>query len=369
NAVGFQTLVATKAARICQAAGDRPVLEFGLRRAQGPDGAMAASRAAYVGGCAGTSNVLAGKTFGIPVKGTQAHSWVMAFESELDAFKAFARAAPNNCIFLVDTYDSLAGTRHAVEAAAELAGSDNRLLGIRLDSGDLVRLSIEARRILNASGHQRATIVGSGDLDERAIEQLDAQGASIDVFGVGTRLVTAQDDPALTVVYKLSAMRGDDGRWEPRVKLSEEAAKSTVPGVLQVRRFSREWQFMADAVYDEQIGIECPSRVVDPADPSRSKNMLAHWVGEDLLVPVFDGGEPVGPRRSIEAARERCRCQLERLHPVVKRLTDPQPYAVGIEERLHALRMSLATTRMRRGGDATEETPGQAERSEETGSR
>ncbi|HBO44601.1 MAG TPA: nicotinate phosphoribosyltransferase, partial [Planctomycetaceae bacterium] len=231
----------------------------------------------------------------------------------------------------------------------------------------LVRLSIETRRMLNASGHQRAAIVGSGDLDERAIEQLDAQGAAIDVFGVGTRLVTAQDDPALTVVYKLTAMRGDDGRWEPRVKLSEEAAKSTVPGVLQVRRFSREWQFMADAVYDEHLGIECPSRVVDPLDPSRSKNMLAHWVGEDLLVRVFDGGEPVGQRPSIEAARERCRGQLERLHPVVKRLSDPEPYAVGIEERLHALRMSLAA-RMRLGGAATEESPNPAERSGEASS-
>src|SRR4029077_8341417 len=207
NFLNFQSLIATKSARICLAARGEPVIEFGLRRAQGIDGGRTASRAAYVGGCAGTSNVLAGKTFGIPVSGTHAHSWVMAFDNEKQAFEEYARALPNNCIFLVDTYDSLEGVRHAVAVGKELRERGSELAGIRLDSGDLAFLSIEARKILDQGGFPNAVIVGSNDLDEHIIESLKTQRAKINVWGVGTRLVSAYYNPSLGGVYKLSAIR------------------------------------------------------------------------------------------------------------------------------------------------------------------
>ncbi len=214
NIINFQTLIATKAARVCQAAAGDRVIEFGLRRAQGIDGALAASRAAYIGGCSGTSNVLAGKLFGIPVTGTHAHSWVMTFPSEQEAFDLYAQAMPNNCVFLVDTYDTLTGVRNAVETAKRLRATGHEMLGIRLDSGDLAWLSIEARKILDESGFPQARIVASNDLDERLITSLKLQGARIDTWGVGTKLVTAFDQPALGGVYKLGAIRDERGDWQ-----------------------------------------------------------------------------------------------------------------------------------------------------------
>ena len=238
NLVNFQTLIATKAARICLAAGDDGVLEFGARRAQGIDGALSASRAAFVGGCAATSNVLAGKCFGIPTRGTHAHSWVMLFDSELEAFETYADSLPNNVVFLVDTYDTLEGTRHAVEVGKKLRKHGHDLLGIRLDSGDLAYLSIEARRILDEGGFPDAKIYASNDLDEETIASLKNQGARIGVWGVGTRLVTGHDQPALGGVYKLTAMRDSaDEQWQPRIKLSEQTIKISNPGILGVRRF------------------------------------------------------------------------------------------------------------------------------------
>ncbi|HTV17340.1 MAG TPA: nicotinate phosphoribosyltransferase, partial [Polyangiaceae bacterium] len=203
NRVNFQTLIATKATRVCQAAAGQPVLEFGLRRAQGVDGGLSASRAAYIGGCVATSNVLAGKQYGIPVRGTHSHSWVMSFDTELEAFEAYADAMPDNCLFLVDTFDTLEGVQNAIRVGQRLRLRNKRLRGIRLDSGDLAWLSIQARRMLDGAGFSDAVIVGSNDLDERVIESLRHQGAAISVWGVGTRLVTAYDEPALGGVYKL----------------------------------------------------------------------------------------------------------------------------------------------------------------------
>jgi nicotinate phosphoribosyltransferase len=197
NLVNFQSLIATKAARVCLAAQGDPVIEFGLRRAQGVDGALTAARAAYIGGCAGTSNVLAGRLWGIPVMGTHAHSWVMSFDDELASFNAYADALPNNCVFLVDTYGSLDGVRHAAEVGIRLEKQGHRLAGIRLDSGDLAYLSIEARKILDSSGFKDAAIVASNDLDEHLVASLKQQGAAINIWGVGTKLVTAYDQPAL----------------------------------------------------------------------------------------------------------------------------------------------------------------------------
>ncbi|MGH7146180.1 MAG: nicotinate phosphoribosyltransferase, partial [Planctomycetota bacterium] len=200
--VNFSTLIATKAARICRAAGPDPVLEFGLRRAQGFDGGLTASRAAYLGGCAATSNLLAGRRFGIPVKGTHAHSWVLCFDSELEAFESYADALPNNCVFLVDTYDTLEGVRHAIAAGQRLRQHGHELIGIRLDSGDLAWLSIEARKLLDAAGFPNAQVLASNDLDEHTIASIREQGGQVALWGVGTRLVTGGDQAALGGVYK-----------------------------------------------------------------------------------------------------------------------------------------------------------------------
>src|SRR5260370_31997924 len=252
-----------------------PENEFGLRRAQGIDGGLTASRAAYVGGCAGTSNVVAGKIHGIPVAGTHADSWVMSFDTELEAFAAYAKALPNNCIFLVHTYNSLEGVRHAVEIGRNLRRQGHELAGIRLDSGDLAFLSVQARKILDEAGFKDATIVASNDLDEHIIESLKQQGAAIGVWGVGTRLVTAYDHPALGGVYKLSAIGKPDGTWERKIKLSEQAAKITTPGILQLRRFRSETQFAGDAIYDTTLPMPPSFTIVDPLDSSRRKHLAA----------------------------------------------------------------------------------------------
>jgi nicotinate phosphoribosyltransferase len=341
NFLNFQSLIATKAARICLAARGEPVIEFGLRRAQGIDGGLTASRAAYVGGCAGTSNVLAGKTFGIPVSGTHAHSWVMSFDSEKQAFEEYARALPNNCVFLVDTYNSLEGVRHAVEVGKELRQRGSELAGIRLDSGDLAFLSIEARKILDEAGFSNAAIIASNDLDEHIIESLKNQGAKINVWGVGTRLVTAFDQPALGGVYKLSAIRRPDGGWEHKVKLSEQAAKITNPGILQVRRFRTEKEFVGDAIYDLELGLPPSVTIVDPLDVTRRKHIRAKMAHEDLLVPIFRQGKLVYKLPTLDGIRRRLQQQLKMLHPGIKRSVNPHQFPAGLELELNGLKTKL----------------------------
>ena len=339
--VNFQTLVATKAARVCAAADGDPVLEFGLRRAQGIDGALAASRAAYIGGCAATSNVLAGKLFGIPLRGTHAHSWVMSFDDEGRAFDEYARVMPNNCVFLVDTYDTLDGVRHAVAAGRRLRERGVEMIGIRLDSGDLAYLSIEARRILDEAGFPGAAVVASNDLDEHIIASLKDQGAAVNVWGVGTKLATAYDQPALNGVYKLTALRRPGGVWRPKVKISEQTAKVSIPGVLQVRRYRQGGRFVADMTYDLNLGAGDGAAVVDPADPTRLKRVPPGARSEDLLVPVVRGGRVIYEEPGIEGARARARGQLQRLHPTVLRFLNPHEYPAGLERRLHELRTRL----------------------------
>ncbi len=341
NVVNFQTLVATKAARVCQAARGEPVLEFGLRRAQGVDGALSASRAAYLGGCASTSNVLAGQQYGIPVKGTHAHSWVMLFESELEAFQAYARAMPNNCVFLVDTYDTLRGVERAIEVGRALREGGHELVGIRLDSGDLAALSIEARRMLDGAGFESASIVASNDLDEGAIEELKERGARIGVWGVGTKLATCYDQPALGGVYKLAAVRAAGEDWRDTVKLSEDPIKVSIPGIQQVRRYCSEGRLVGDAIHDERLGVEEPPEVADRADPGRLLSIPEDAVGEDLLVPIFRGGKRVYEPPPLEASRDRAREELERLPEACRRLADPELYPVGIERRLAARRQAM----------------------------
>ncbi len=280
NLLNFQTLIATKARRVCLAAGGDPVVEFGMRRAQGPDGALSASRAAYIGGCVATSHVWPGKLWGIPVRGTHAHSWVMAFEHEVESFEVFADLMPNRCILLVDTYDSIEGTRRAIQVGLRLRAKGYELAGIRLDSGDLLSLSVACRKLLDEAGFGKTQIMASNELDEGIIRELKAKGAPIAIWGVGTHLVTASGQSALDGVYKLSAIRGKTGAWEDRLKLSEQAAKVTHPGILQIRRTAR-----GDVLYDELVG------------PPVEK-------GEDLLVPIFRRGKRVYDFPTLHQVRE-----------------------------------------------------------------
>jgi nicotinate phosphoribosyltransferase len=341
NLLNFQSLIATKAARICLAARGEPVLEFGLRRAQGVDGALAASRAAYIGGCAATSNVLAGKRFGIPVRGTHAHSWVMSFHDEREAFLAYAEAVPNNCVFLVDTYDTLEGVRHAVETGKWLREHGYEMVGIRLDSGDLAWLSIEARKILDEAGFSKAVIIASNNLDEHIIASLKEQGAQINVWGVGTKMITAYDQPALGGVYKLSAIRGKDGQWAYKVKLSEQSAKISNPGIQQVRRFRSAKEFIGDGIYNEETGAPTLFTIVDPQDSTRRKHMEPETAFEDLLVPIFRKGELVYQMPDLIDVRQRVQAQIGMFHPGIKRFVNPHEYPVGLELGLHEMKMKL----------------------------
>lgn len=342
NLVNFQTLVATKAARISIAARGDPVVEFGMRRAQGPDGAILATRAAYVGGCDATSNVLAGKRFGIPVRGTHAHSFVMLFEEEADAFEAFADAYPDSTVLLVDTWDSREGARRAADVARHLRAHGHALAGIRLDSGDLAYLSIEARRILDEAGFPDARIMASNELDEHVIESLKEQGARIDSWGVGTRLATGHPDAALGGVYKLSAVRRRGARaWRHTLKSSDQASKATVPGILQVRRFENDAGLAADAIWDLLTPPTEPWTIVDPGDALRRKTIAAGCRSSDLLVPVVRGGRRVDEPPSLDETRRRAREQIARLHPGVKRFLNPHAYPAGLEQSLHDLRARL----------------------------
>lgn len=341
NLINFQTLIATKSARICQAAHGEPVLEFGLRRAQGIDGAIAAARAAYIGGCAATSNVLAGRLLGIPVKGTHAHSWVMMFDDEPSAFEAYAKAMPNNCVFLVDTYDTIEGVKNAVEAGKKLRAQGHEMVGIRLDSGDLAYLSIEARKILDEGGFPNAAIVASNDLDEYTIDSLKQQDARIGVWGVGTRLVTAHDQPALGGVYKLAAIRTPGGDWQHRVKLSEQTIKTSTPGMLQIRRFSNNGGFEADMIWDELSGPPASDIIVDPMDPERRKRIPADANHSDILVPIFRGGQAVYTQPTLSETKHYAQAQITKLHSGVRRFVNPHGYPAGLERGLYELKTKM----------------------------
>ena len=340
--LNFQTLVATKAARVCLAAGSAPVIEFGMRRAQGIDGGLAAARAAFIGGCEATSNTLAGRLLGIPVRGTHAHSWVMLHASEREAFAEYARALPANCVFLVDTYATLDGVAHAIDAARWLRSQGREIVGIRLDSGDLAWLSQRARELLDAAGFPKAAILASNELDEHVIQSLRDQHAAIAAWGVGTRLVTGHPDGALGGVYKLGAVRAARGApWEPRLKVSEAIDKTSVPGILQVRRFAQGAEVFSDAIWEEGLGIPSPCVIVDPADPTRRREVPSGMTFEDLLVPVFRGGRRVWEPPPLADVQRRTKDQLARFHPGVKRFLNPHRYPVGLERRLHDLRTRL----------------------------
>ncbi len=338
NILNFQTLIATKAARVCEAAKDDAVLEFGLRRAQGIDGALAASRAAYIGGCTATSNVLAGRLFGIPVKGTHAHSWVMCHDTELAAFENYAKVMPNNAIFLVDTYDTMEGVENAIVVGKKLKAQGYQMAGIRLDSGDMGALSIEARKLLDAAGFPNAMIAASNDLDEHKITQLKQQGAVINIWGVGTNLVTAKDQPALGGVYKLAAIKSANKDWQYCIKLSEQPIKISNPGLLQIRRFSSNNYFIGDVMYNE-LAHKNPSKTI--VDNNAKANAEASVIdtaadnnGVNLLIPIFRNGEQVYQSPAIELMRQKTKAQLQQLQ-------QNKPYAYGLSQELYQLKQQL----------------------------
>lgn len=339
NIVNFQTLIATKTARIVAAAKGDPVLEFGLRRAQGFDGALSAARAAFVGGCAGTSNVLAGRLFDMPVRGTHAHSWVMAFDGEVEAFETYAAVMPNNCIFLVDTYDTLEGVRNAIGVARRLRERGHEMLGIRLDSGDLATLSIQARQLLDEGGFPDARIVASNDLDEYAIASLKSQGARIDMWGVGTKLATAYDQPALGGVYKLGAIRTPGESWQYRLKRSEDAIKASNPGILQVARLQHQGRLVGDVIYDIEQGFDQAQYV--PYGSQQPQKLPEYDQVSDLLGPLFRQGRFVAEDEEVAVVRQRAQTQVAALPECVTRLENPDVLPQGLEPRLSTIKQRL----------------------------
>lgn len=343
NLINFPSLIATKAARMCVAAQGDPILEFGLRRAQGVDGALTASRSAYIGGCESTSNVLAGKIYGIPVKGTHSHSWVMVFDDELESFQAFAESLPDSCVFLVDTYDTMEGVKKAIEVGKWLRERGKKMVGIRLDSGDLAYLSIRSRILLDEAGFKDAIILASNELDETLISDLKRQGAKIGVWGVGTHLVTGREQPALDGVYKLSAIRDPGGPWKYKLKLSEQMAKVSNPGILQVKRFSLEGQYIADMVYDLQSKVQAPYHIVDPLDSTRFKKLGANLVNQDLLVPIFRQGKRVYDCPPLAKIRAKTMKELDAFDVGIKRFINPHQYVVGMEKSIYDLKVALIT--------------------------
>ncbi|MEL7163517.1 MAG: nicotinate phosphoribosyltransferase, partial [Bacteroidota bacterium] len=327
----------TKAARVKAAAGEDTVLEFGLRRAQGIDGGLTASRAAYLGGCDASSNVWAGRYYGIPVKGTHAHSWVMVFPREIEAFAAYAAALPNNCIFLVDTYDTEEGVKNAIAIGQQLREQGHEMLGVRLDSGDLAALSITARRLLDEGGFPEASIVASDSLDEYAIADLKSRGARIDTWGIGTRMIVAGDQPALGGVYKLAAIQNEGGEWEPRVKRSETPIKTSNPGRLGVKRyfFPNEPAPVMSQLYDGFQSFPLPS-VVTAANETVSLLDPAP-VPRELLVPVFRDGALVLSPESLAGTRARAQKNWR----TWSEITDFSAFPYGLEPQVQKQKLAL----------------------------
>jgi nicotinate phosphoribosyltransferase len=338
--INFQTLIATKAARICHAAGDGEVVEFGLRRAQGPNGGISAARAACVGGCRGTSNVLAGMLYGLPLRGTQAHSWIQAFPDELTAFRAYAAAFPDSSILLVDTYDTLkSGVPNAITVALELKEQGRELRGIRIDSGDLAYLSRAARDMLDSAGCSGVRIVASNEMDEHVIESIRGEGGRVDIYGVGTRLVTGAGPGggALGGVYKLVEI---DGR--PKLKVTSDIGKATLPGKKKLLRVvDGEGCFIQDVVCLEDDIVRPGDTVYDPTNPLHHTILPVNGKLRGLREVVMEGGERTKAREPLAAMSERCRSELARLPQGCLRFINPHHYKVSISERLHVLRAGL----------------------------
>ena len=343
NIINHQSLIATKAARVCYAAKGDAIMEFGLRRAQGPDAGIFGARAAVIGGCAGTSCVLTGKMFDVPVLGTHAHSWVMSFPTELDAFRAYADIFPGNCLLLVDTYDTLrSGVPNAITVFNELRSRGYEPAGIRLDSGDLAYLTKKARKMLDEAGFENAKICVSGDLDETLINSLKMQGACINTWGVGTKLITSNDKPALGGVYKMSA-EIIDGVVYPKIKLSENAVKITNPGIKTVYRlYDKDHMAIADliALRDEKFDTTKPLTIYHP-EQTYKRMTLTDYTMRELLVPIFIDGKQVYNCPTIQQIQAYAKQELDTLWEESKRLMNPQVYKVDYSDGLYDLRQKL----------------------------
>ncbi len=346
NIINHQTLIATKSSKICRATqGKGVVMEFGLRRAQGPDAGINGARAAIIGGCSSTSNVIAGQKFNVPVAGTMAHSWVMDFPTEYEAFKAYANAYPDGCMLLVDTYDTLrSGVPNAIKVFEELKAAGHKPKGIRLDSGDLAYLSKEARKMMDEAGFPEAIICVSGDLDERSINSLLQQGAKIDSWGVGTKLITSEDLPALGGVYKLAAVFNENGEVTPKIKLSDNTAKITNPGFKSLYRLYDKENGMAIAdlitLHDEVVDDTKPLTLFHPVETWK-EHEVDNFYAEELQHTIVKGGKLVYKFPTLLEVQAYSKEQLERFWGEYLRLDVPQVYKVDLSTELHALKIGM----------------------------
>lgn len=345
NILNHQTLIATKASKICREAGKGAVMEFGLRRAQGPDAGIYGARAAVIGGCSSTSNVIAGQMFDIPVAGTMAHSWVMDFDSEYEAFKAYADSYPDNCLLLVDTYDTLrSGVPNAIKVFKELKAAGHKPKGIRLDSGDFAYLSKKARKMLDEAGFPEAIICASGDLDEYSMSSLRQQGAKIDLWGVGTKLITSEEMPALGGVYKLAAVIEKDGKVVPKIKLSDNAAKITNPSFKNLYRLYDKADGMAIAdlitMREETIDESKPLTIFHPLEIWK-RITVKNFRAEPLLHTIVEKGKLVYEFPKLMEIQAFSKKELAKFWEEYLRLDMPQLYKVDLSERLHALKSKM----------------------------
>lgn len=346
--INFMSLIATKASRVCNAAQGDTVLEFGLRRAQGPEAGLYGAKAAIIGGCSGTSNVLTGKMFDVPVSGTHAHSWVQKFDTELDAFRAYAEIYPDSCLLLIDTYNVLeSGIKNAITVFDELRAKGHEPMGVRLDSGDLAYLSKEVRKILDEAGYPDAMITASNDLDEYTITSLKQEGAAIDSWGVGTKLITSYDYPSLGGVYKLAATSGSDGKLVPKIKLSENPEKINNPGFKKVVRiYNNCGKAAADLIMlnDEEIDTTAPLEIFDPVYTWKRKT-FEHYAVREMLSPLFVNGECVRPEKSVEEVKKYAKAELNSIWDQYKRIKNPHIYKVDLSQKLWDLKNDMVASR------------------------
>ena len=345
NIINHQSLIATKASRIVRAAKGRTVLEFGSRRAQGFDGAMLGARAAYIGGCIGTACTISDQKYGVPALGTMAHSWVQLFPTEYEAFKAYAESYPGNCVLLVDTYNVL---RHGVPDAIKvfdevLKPMGKRPKGIRIDSGDIAYLSKKARKMLDEAGYPDCTICASNSLDEYIVRDLILQGARVDSFGIGENMITAKSDPVFGGVYKLAAVKEDDGSYTPKMKLSESAEKMTIPCLKKVWRiYDQDGKAMADLITtaDEQVETQHGITLFDPIETWKECTYV-NCTARCLSTPIYENGKRVYQSPSLNDIKKFCKAQVNTLWDEVKRFENPHRYYVDLSQKLWDTRSAL----------------------------
>jgi nicotinate phosphoribosyltransferase len=345
--VGHQTLIATKAARLKLATRSAPVVDFGTRRAHGVEAALYGARAAYIGGCEGTSNVRAGKLFGIPVRGTHAHSWVESFDKEIESFRTFSQIFPDHCVLLVDTYEVTEGVRNAIQVAQEMRNDGKTLKGIRIDSGDLAYYSKIARGMLDDAGFHEVKILASSDLDEWLIETLRDQGARIDIWCVGTKLMTSYQTPALGVVYKLMAADRGDGNLSPKIKISQNPEKVTNPGVKKIIRFYNvKGHMMGDLLTEvnEPTPEGVPVTAHHPMYDYMKKTYNPPYYAKEIMVPIYREGRQVYDPPSLKQVKKHAEEELESLEAETKRFINPHIYKVSLSDSLHQIKKRLLTS-------------------------